>query len=169
MKPIYHALNVNPRGLTPIDSMTKDLTVLTALLASARAFAIPIDLETPPTGIECAAQAIYRHRPDGQPGREIKITYNGGKLYTAAEMEVLTDGQAETVKLPAAPNGTSETTLLLPPNVGVDKNAQVFVTIKSGNWSTRQSFIVSLAKTHSVRKRPRLSLRHLPHDLGHGR
>jgi hypothetical protein len=103
-----------------------------------------------PTELKCAPQPVYRHRPDGKPGREIKVTFKGGKLYTAAEMEVLVDGRTETTNLPATPTGASETTLLLPPGVGVDKDAQVVVTIKSDAKSTRQSFIVPKLRQWTV-------------------
>jgi alpha-mannosidase len=103
-----------------------------------------------PDGIECAAQPCYRHRADGKAGREVQITFNGGKIHSAAEMEVLADGQTETVKLPATPSGLSGTTLRLPPGVGVDKDAQVQVTIKSGERSARQSFIVPKLRQWTV-------------------
>jgi hypothetical protein len=103
-----------------------------------------------PSGIDCTAQAVYRHRVDGKPGREIKVSFKGAKLYAAAEMKVLVEGQTETLSIPAMPNGASGTTLLLPPGVGVNKNAQLFVTITSGKWSTRQSIIVPKLRQWTV-------------------
>ena len=103
-----------------------------------------------PSGIECVAQAAYRHRADGKPGREIKVSFKGAKLYAAAEMKVCANGQTETVNLPVTSNGVSGTTLLLPAGVGVDKDAQLFVTMTSGKWGTRQSIIVPKLRQWTV-------------------
>ncbi len=103
-----------------------------------------------PNEMQCVPQAVYRHRADGQAGREIKVSFKGTKLYTAAQWEMDVDGQHETVQLPANAKGTASAAVLLPPGVGVDKDAQIFLTLKSGTKSLRQSFMVPKQRQWTV-------------------
>ena len=67
-----------------------------------------------PTGMECRAQAYYGHRPDGQPGRAVALTFAGAKLYGNASVDV----GGETTRLENLP-GVSQLTVLLPAGMGV--------------------------------------------------
>lgn len=49
--------------------------------------------------MRCAPQPVYRHRPDGKPGREISVSFKDAKLYGPAQVSV-TDGKTETTELP---------------------------------------------------------------------
>ena len=103
-----------------------------------------------PTELACAPRMIYRHRADGQAGREIRISFKGARLYAAAELEIAVEGKTETVKLPAAPKGIAETTILLPAGIGVDKDTQVALTMKSGARNLKQTIAVPKQRQWTV-------------------
>ena len=50
-----------------------------------------------PTAVNCKPQPYYRFRPDGKPGREITLDFNGGKLSGKVLVEVTAD-KSEVVK-----------------------------------------------------------------------
>jgi len=96
-----------------------------------------------PVDFSCQPQPFYGHRKDGKPGRELKVTLNGGKLFDDATAEVVVSGgPTETIALQTSPNGLGEFDILLPQGVGVTEEAQVFVTLKSGKNSIAKQIIV---------------------------
>ncbi len=103
-----------------------------------------------PDGLECGPQPAYRHRIDGQPGREITVQFKGAKLHAAAALELVAGGQHETVQLAATPKGASSATLLLPAGIGVSNSAQVLVTLKAGGKSASQSVLVSAKRQWTI-------------------
>ncbi|MEI6175458.1 MAG: glycoside hydrolase family 38 C-terminal domain-containing protein [Verrucomicrobiota bacterium] len=146
--------------------MIKHLATLATLLASVQVFAVPVsgpsevslvatkdvaEMDLPfPTDMECVPQAVYRHRPDGQPGREIKIKFVGGKLYGPAEVDIAVAGIAiETVHL-AVPKEITEQSILLPPGVAVDREAQVSITVRSGKHAIRNTIMVPSQRQWTV-------------------
>jgi hypothetical protein len=73
-----------------------------------------------PSGLQIAPAPIYRHRPDGKPGREVAVNFAGGRVHGAAKLEVTVDGRAaETLDLPPSPKGRGSWRVLLPDGVGV--------------------------------------------------
>jgi hypothetical protein len=103
-----------------------------------------------PKELTIAPQSRYCYRADGQAGREIQVTFEGAKLYAAAEMDVTMDGLLETVKMPAEPNGRSSVSVLLPPGVSVAKDVEGSITLKSGSKSLRQSIQVPAMRQVTV-------------------
>ena len=93
-----------------------------------------------PSRISIAPQRAYRHRADGKPGREVTLQLTGSRLYKVATLDIVADGIRESVAVDAAlPNGRSSITFLLPPGVGVEKAAEVSVTLRSGKDSLQCS------------------------------
>jgi alpha-mannosidase len=103
-----------------------------------------------PDGLECVPQPAYRHRSDGQAGREVTVNFKGARLFAAAELELAAEDRSETVKVDAAPGGLSSATLLLPAGIGVSKDAQVVVNLKYGGKSLRQSVLVRAKRQWTV-------------------
>ena len=85
-----------------------------------------------PTELKCAPQPVYRHRPDGKPGREISVSFNDAKLYGPARVSVTVDGQTETTELAPGANGRASCTVLLPDGVAVKNEAQATLTLRQG-------------------------------------
>ena len=96
-----------------------------------------------PSDFACEARPHYRYRKDGKAGRELNVKFNAGKLYGAATAEIaVAGGQSETVPLEAMPNGASEVRLLLPEGVAVEREEQVFITLRRGAKSVSRQVIV---------------------------
>ena len=90
-----------------------------------------------PTGMECRAQAYYGHRPDGQPGRAVALTFAGAKLYGNASVDV----GGETTRLENLP-GVSQLTVLLPAGMGVTNECSPRITLRQGQRSLGRSATV---------------------------
>ena len=96
-----------------------------------------------PTGITCRPTRIYRHRPDGHAGREITVRFHGARLYGQGEIDVAVAGYPpETVEFSTDPRGVAETSVLLPPDASVDREAQVSLSVRSGKREIRNSLVV---------------------------
>ena len=85
-----------------------------------------------PTEMECVARPLYRHRADGQPGREIALNFKAAKLFGTAQVEVTAEGRTETTELAPLVGGRSVGRVLLPAEVGIKQEAQVVVTLRQG-------------------------------------
>ena len=110
---------------------------------TAPAGAVPANDASFPLDFTCEPQPFYRHRKDGKPGRELKVDLVGGRLHGEATAEVVVSGgPAETIPLEAVPGGFGDFRLLLPPGVGVDKEAQVSITLWRGKNSLAKQVIV---------------------------
>ena len=104
---------------------------------------VPLDEVPFPTGITCRPTRIYRHRPDGHAGREITVRFHGARLYGQGEIDVAVAGYPpETVKFSTDPRGVAETSVLLPPDASVDREAQVSLSVRSGKREIRNSLVV---------------------------
>lgn len=103
-----------------------------------------------PTDIECSSTSIYRYCKNGKPGREIILTFVGSSLYQPSEIEVMADGQKELTSFVANESGVESAKVILPSGVGVDKEVQVFVTLKSGKITLRKSFILPKQRQWTV-------------------
>lgn len=83
-----------------------------------------------PTDIECQPQAVYRFRPDGKPGREIRVRFKDTPLTGKVSIEVKAKGVKETTEYPAEAKGYSELSVLLPDGVAVEAATPVTLTIR---------------------------------------
>lgn len=95
-----------------------------------------------PEDMECLPQPVYHHRKDGKPGREIIITFIGGKIYNNAQIVVAVDGRTEITNLTPHDSGDSGCSVLLPANIGVEKEAKVILTLRQDNKKLKKAVIV---------------------------
>jgi hypothetical protein len=94
---------------------------------------------------------IYRHRPDGNPGRELILYFGGAGLFSRAEIDVTVNGLlTETYKLPGRPEGIEKYSLLLPNDVGVNHEAEVSLTLRVGNKVLHKSISVPSQRQWTV-------------------
>ena len=108
-------------------------------------------LELPfPTDIRCKSTSVYRYCKDGKPGREVELTFIGNHLHTAAEIEVEAEGKKALTAIPAIESGLDSVKVVLPSEVGVDKDVQLFVTVKSGQNILRKSFVLPKQRQWTV-------------------
>ncbi len=83
-----------------------------------------------PGSMEYKVQPFYRFRPDGKPGREVIIKFKGTRLYDASTLEVSAGKVREKIKLNGSTNGVDSVLILLPADVGVNKDAQVELLLR---------------------------------------
>lgn len=103
-----------------------------------------------PNDIKCTSTSVYRFCKDGKPGREIILTFSENNLYEDAEIEVSADGRNESTAVPFHKEGLESTKVLLPSNVGVDKEVSIQVTLKSGTKVLRKSFVLPAQRQWTV-------------------
>ncbi len=104
-----------------------------------------------PTQLNADVKNVYRHRPDGQAGREVDLTFKDAKLHGHAQIAVAVNSQlAETISLPDRPKGHSHCVLLLPPDVGVKQYAKVELTLHLGKKSLTQTINVPAQRQWTV-------------------
>lgn len=103
-----------------------------------------------PTDLRCQSTSVYRYCKDGKPGREIELLFLGYNLYQSAEIEVEAEGKKELTSVLANESGLESAKILLPSEVGVDKDVQIFVTLKSGKKILRKSFILPKQRQWTV-------------------
>jgi len=93
-----------------------------------------------PKDIECTSTSKYRYCSDGKPGREVLLNFIGNNLYQPAEIEVSVDGRSEKKAVPFSKYGIRSMPVTLPSGVGVEKEIQVFVALRTGGRVLRKSF-----------------------------
>ena len=103
-----------------------------------------------PTDMECKSTSVYRYCKDGKPGREITLTFLGSSLYQTAEIEVEADGRKEITSVSASESGIESAKITLPSGVGVEKEIQIFITLKSGSKTLRKSFVLEKQRQWTV-------------------
>jgi alpha-mannosidase len=94
------------------------------------------------TDMECLPQPVYCNRKDGKPGREIAIRLKGEKIDPNAKIEIAVDGKIEITSHEKSAAGDSVCYVLLPANIGVDKEANVTLTLHQGNKKLKKTVIV---------------------------
>ena len=94
------------------------------------------------TDLECLPQPVYCNRKDGKPGREIAIRLKGEKIDPNAKIEVAVDGKTEITNPEKSAAGDSLCYVLLPANIGVDKEANVTLTLHQGTKKFKKTLIV---------------------------
>lgn len=82
-----------------------------------------------PADLDIRPQDVYRHRADGQAGRELTLSFGGVKLHAPASLRVDCEGRTETTALAASSAGLGVATLLLPPGAGVNAATEATVTL----------------------------------------
>lgn len=121
------------------------------LLAVQPTMADPVAPEPSfPGELECIPQPFYRHRPDGQPGREITLNFKAGKLAGPAQVEVAADGLTESTDLPAVPDGAVSGRVVLPPGVGAKQDAKVVLTLRQGAKQLQKTITVPAMRQWTV-------------------
>jgi alpha-mannosidase len=92
-----------------------------------------------PKSIRCDVQPFYKYRPDGSPGREIVLHFEGSRLFGAAAIEVRSGNLSETHTLAAHIEGLDSATILLPSGVGETKEASVSFVLRQGTRTVEQT------------------------------
>ncbi len=95
-----------------------------------------------PDDMECLPRPVYRYRKDDKPGREIEITFIDGKIFHKAQIEISVDGRTEVINLTPQDGGDSGCRVLLPANIGVEKEAKVIVTLRQNNKELKKTVMV---------------------------
>lgn len=95
-----------------------------------------------PRDMVCLPQPVYRHRKDGRPGREVIINFKGGKLRHTAQIQVTVNNRTEITDLTPPDSGYTVCSVLLPSDIGVDKEAKVLVTLRQGSEKLKKIVIV---------------------------
>jgi len=103
-----------------------------------------------PNDFECTSTSIYRYCKDGKPGREVVLTFKGNNLYQPSVIEVTAEGRTETTSVPFRKEGLETTSITLPSGVGIEKEIQVFISLKTGNKVIRKSFVLPKQRRWTV-------------------
>ena len=103
-----------------------------------------------PGEMECVPRPVYRHRADGQPGREITLNFKATKLFGKARLEVTVEGRTESTELSAVDGGASSCRVLLPAEVGMKVESQVTLTLRQGDKELKQTIKVPAMRHWTV-------------------
>jgi alpha-mannosidase len=95
-----------------------------------------------PAEMECLPQPVYRMRKDGKPGREVAIRLKGGNISDDALIEVTTDGKSEISSIVPVSGTDSVNYVLLPDGIGVNNEANVTFTLRSGEKRLIRKIVV---------------------------
>jgi alpha-mannosidase len=94
-----------------------------------------------PESIEGIAQPFYRHRPDGQPGREIVLIFKGSKFSGKGTLIMEYKGHKESINLDIT-DGIDKYPVLLAPGAGVESACTVNITLRSAGHDLKCSVLV---------------------------
>lgn len=103
-----------------------------------------------PNDIDCTSTSIYRYCKDGKPGREVMLAFKGDNLYQPSEIEVTADGRTVTTSVPFRKEGLETAAITLPSGVGIEKEIQIFVSLKAGSKIIRKSFVLPKQRQWTV-------------------
>lgn len=104
-----------------------------------------------PQTLELAPSSVYRHRADGQAGREVVVNFSGGKLYQKATLEVACPGlPSENIVIPAAAKARGSFLFLLPAGIGVEKDATITLKLSAGKRRATATFVVPKQRQWTV-------------------
>jgi alpha-mannosidase len=129
------------------------ILALATLLRGGETVGDPAEIpqaNTFPVAIQYTVQPYYRHRPDGKPGREVVLKFDGSKVYGAALLEIEAGTEHETTKLQAHAGGSDSVAVLLPSDVGVRQDAQVRMILRQGNNMLDQTIHVPAMRHWTV-------------------
>jgi alpha-mannosidase len=120
---------------------------LLCLLSVAWDFALSSPL---PDSLACKVQPFYRRRPDGKPGREVMVYFKGTGLRSAATLEIRAGELRETRALSVPAGGLDSAAVLLPADVGVNKEASITFVLRRGVQSIEKSVQVPAMRHWTV-------------------
>ena len=103
-----------------------------------------------PADVTCTPQPYYRYRTDGKPGREVTVTFIGGKLSGKVQFEVRSEKVKELTEISFPDAGQSSTQIILPAGVGIKKESQVLISIHQGTNSVKKTFLVTPMREWTV-------------------
>jgi len=84
-----------------------------------------------PAAAEVVVKPFYRHRPDGNPGREVVLHFSGQKLNGTGVIDIECGGSKETLNFNLVqPSDTIA--ILLPPGAGVESACRATFTVRQG-------------------------------------
>lgn len=98
--------------------------------------------------IEYQVCSHYKYRADGKVGREVLLTYNGGKALTGAKLEIRTDFGIETINLNGDRNDSIS--IILPPSIGVNRNDTLSTSLILGKNKLSKVLIVPSLRQWTV-------------------
>lgn len=94
-----------------------------------------------PASFDCRIRPWYKYRPDGKPGREITLSFRGGKLYGTASVRVQVDSVTERSTVTET-GGATEIPVLLPAGAGVREACQAHISVTVAGVTLRRSVVV---------------------------
>jgi len=107
------------------------------------------NVKTFPTSIEGIVQPFYRHRKDGNPGREISVNFKGPKFTESGTVDVECLGIKEITTL-VGNDGIDHFSVLLPSGAGVKSDCEAKITVKSAGQEWSVSIAVPAKRQWSV-------------------
>jgi alpha-mannosidase len=113
-------------------------------ILSAKAIA-----QTIPSSFDCRVRHYYKHRPDGKPGREVTLFFKGAKLAGPATIKVDCNGVIEETNVNIQ-QGVDSLAVLLPAGIGVSKECEVRIAVKTQHTELYQSLIVPALRQWTV-------------------
>lgn len=124
-----------------------------ALAADAPAAPVAADAVAPadfPANIVCRVKAAYLRLPDGKPGREVTVDFQGAKVTGDLEAQVEVAGGAVETRVLTGLREAGQATLALPAGVGVEQAAKATITLRRKDRSVAQTFEVPKGRLWTV-------------------
>ena len=91
--------------------------------------------------MKSAVKPWYKYREDGKPGREIVLSFSGGKLLGNVVIDLECEGELEQ-KVLNLTDSVSELSILLPEGAGVKNICQARISVKNEEKEWKEAIIV---------------------------
>jgi alpha-mannosidase len=101
------------------------------------------------TDLEAIIHPWYKYRADGKPGREVTLVTKSGKLQGNITLLTEYEGRTETIQITQSIPADS-ISLLLPAHAGVEKEAQVHITLRTATQDLFKTLMVPAGKQWTV-------------------
>jgi len=102
-----------------------------------------------PDSIKCTVKSYYRHRSDGEPGREIILNFTGPKFFGKGTIELQCQGKNETLQLDVK-DSIDSYTVLLPPGCGVESECVAKFILRNAKREISSSVFVPAKRQWTV-------------------
>ncbi|WPU92201.1 glycoside hydrolase family 38 C-terminal domain-containing protein [Mucilaginibacter sabulilitoris] len=102
-----------------------------------------------PKALDFKVQSFYRHRPDGNPGREIMLYFGGTKFSGKGTIEVEFNGKKEIARI-STTNGIDSMAVLLPSGASVKSDGVAKFILKRGTRELKGSIMVPALRQWTV-------------------
>lgn len=102
-----------------------------------------------PAGMDLKAQAFYRFRKDGKPGREVMIYFKGGKFSGEGTIEVECAGETEVMAVNGK-EGIDSLPFILPAGAGVKTAVEAKFKLKRGDKQLNGAVVVPALRQWTV-------------------